>query len=143
MMLVGLEKRPSNRAWPRRAMQGGAALTIGTMLTAGLAVPALADDLPDGHIAGVTIRTFQLASDPGKVCQLRPATTPNVDELRENIDWSSTEDFGLGNTFITHALANLNIPEDGTYGFKVTNDDGARRCIDDELILENGGPSDD
>src|SRR5690625_7425663 len=85
MMLVGLKDRPARSAWANRARRGGAALTIGTMITAGFALPAFADDLPE-QIDGVTMRTFQLPSDPGHVCQLRPGTTPNVDDLRPNID---------------------------------------------------------
>ncbi|MBD8062644.1 DUF1080 domain-containing protein, partial [Actinomycetaceae bacterium Sa1BUA1] len=118
-----------------------AALATAAVIGAGMAAPAAADVLPPQE-PGVTLRTFQLASDPGGVCTLRSATTPNVDKLMPTIDWSTDADFGASDNFITHALATLTVPTDGEYGFRVTNDDGALVYLDDQLILENDGPQD-
>ncbi|MCM3661119.1 DUF1080 domain-containing protein [Georgenia satyanarayanai] len=118
-----------------------AALAATAVIGAGIAAPAAADVLPPQE-EGVTLRTFQLASDPGGVCTLRGGTTPNVDRLMPTIDWRTDADFGLSDNFITHALANLTVPETGNYGLRVTNDDGALVYLDDELIIENDGPQD-
>ena len=99
------------------------------------------DALPEQE-PGVTLRTFQLGRAPEAVCELVPGTTPNVDQVMETIDWDSQEQFGLGDHFITHALANLDVAEAGEYEFRMTNDDGALFYLDDELILENDGPQD-
>src|SRR5690625_3799017 len=117
-----------------------AAVGVAAVAVAGWALPAAADQLEE-QVDGGTLRTYQLAQDPGAVCTLRPATTPNVDKLMPNIDWRTDEDFGLSDNFITHALANLHIPADGEYAFRVTNDDGALVYIDDQLVLENDGPN--
>ncbi|MEE6283340.1 family 16 glycoside hydrolase, partial [Georgenia sp. MJ170] len=126
---------------PRR--RGRAVLVAGlsAALAASWAVPAAAADLPQQE-PGVTLRTYQLAQDPGAVCTLREGTTPNVDKLMPTIDWASDEDFGLSDQFITHALANLTVPADGNYEFRMTNDDGALFYLNDDLVIENDGPQD-
>src|SRR5699024_3029837 len=91
---------------------------------------------------GVTLRTFQLGRDPGAVCELNPGTTPNVDKLMPTIDWSTDADFGLSDNFLTHALANLHVEADGSYEFRMTNDDGAILYLDDQEFLTNDGPND-
>ncbi|HLT83013.1 MAG TPA: family 16 glycoside hydrolase [Phototrophicaceae bacterium] len=122
----------------RRAVAVAGAVAV---MSAGLAAPALADDLP-AQDPGVTMRTFQLAQDPGAVCTLRSATTPNVDRLMPTIDWRTDEEFGASDNFITHVLGYLHVPADGEYGLRVTNDDGALVYLDDQLVLENDGPQD-
>ncbi|WP_318243629.1 family 16 glycoside hydrolase [Oerskovia gallyi] len=119
------------------------------LLGASLLVPlAFAGALPSAQAAdtemepGVTLRTFQLAQDPGSVCTLKSGTTPNVDKLMPTIDWSTPEQFGASDRFITHALATLTVPAEGEYTFRVTNDDGALVYVDDQLLLENDGPND-
>ncbi|MEE6297353.1 family 16 glycoside hydrolase, partial [Georgenia wangjunii] len=133
---------PTQGAAPglRLARRAVAAVSVAAVMGAALAAPAAAD-LP-AQVPGVTLQTFQLASDPGAVCTLRSATTPNVDKVMPTIDWSTDADFGAADTFITHATANLTVPQDGEYAFRVTNDDGALVYLDDQLIIENDGPQD-
>jgi hypothetical protein len=131
----------TGRRHPSARRRGGvAALTLGAVVLTGWAVPAAAD-LPEQE-PGVTLRTFQLAQDPGGVCTLKSGQTPNVDKLMPTIDWNSAEQFGAEDQFISQVLANLTVPADGQYQFRVTNDDGALVYIDDELVLENDGPND-
>ncbi|CPU67745.1 PA14 domain [Mycobacteroides abscessus] len=58
------------------------------------------------------------------------------------IDWSTAEQFGAEDNFISQVSANLHVPADGQYQFRVTNDDGALVYIDGQLVLENDGPND-
>ncbi|WP_324650791.1 family 16 glycoside hydrolase [Georgenia sp. H159] len=139
-MLVRTAVPRRGSATRSRVGRAAAVVGVGAVVSAGLAVPAGAD-LPE-QTPGVTLRTFQLPGDPGAVCTLRSATTPNVDKVMPTIDWRTDEEFGAADNFITHALANLTVPEDGAYGFRVTNDDGALVYLDDQLILENDGPND-
>ncbi|MGB2556269.1 family 16 glycoside hydrolase [Cellulosimicrobium cellulans] len=123
-----------------RYRRGAAALTLGALVVAGWAVPAAAE-LPEQE-PGVTLRTFQLAQNPGGVCTLKSGQTPNVDKLMPTIDWSTAEQFGAEDNFISQVSANLHVPADGQYQFRVTNDDGALVYIDGQLVLENDGPND-
>jgi hypothetical protein len=140
-MLVRTPRPPSD---PRRALtrrRGIAAVTLGAVVAVGgWAVPAAAD-LPEQE-PGVTLRTFQLAQDPGGVCTLKSGQTPNVDKLMPTIDWTTAEQFGAEDQFISHVLANLHVETEGQYQFRVTNDDGALVYVDDQLVLENDGPND-
>ncbi|WP_265522348.1 family 16 glycoside hydrolase [Oerskovia flava] len=128
---------------PSRRRRGVASLALGAVLAAGWAVPTAAadDDLP-AQEPGVTLRTFQLAQNPGSVCTLRSGQTPNVDKVMPTIDWNSPEHFGASDNFISHVHANLHAPADGEYTFRVTNDDGALVYLNDTLLLENDGPND-
>lgn len=135
---------PTRRPAPARRRRGRAvaALAAAAVVGTGLAAPATAAvELPPQE-PGVTLQTYQLAQDPGSVCTLRSATTPNVDKVMPTIDWRTDAEFGASDNFITHVTANLIVPEDGSYGLRVTNDDGALVYLDDELVLANDGPND-
>ncbi|WP_083259509.1 family 16 glycoside hydrolase [Cellulosimicrobium cellulans] len=140
-MLVRTTRPPSDPGRSPRRRRGVAAVTLGAVVAVGAwAVPAAAE-LPEQE-PGVTLRTFQLAQDPGGVCTLKSGQTPNVDKLMPTIDWSTAQQFGGEDNFISHVLANLHVPADGQYQLRVTNDDGALVYIDDQLVLENDGPND-
>nr|MDT0656769.1 family 16 glycoside hydrolase [Micromonospora sp. DSM 115978] len=117
------------------------AATLAAPLVA-LATPpaaAQAQDLPPQE-PGVTLRTYDVRVPLEAVCTLKPGQTPNVDKLMPVIDWSSAADFGFEDNFLTHALANLNIPASGTYTFRLTSDDGSLLYIDDALVIDHDGP---
>ncbi|MEE6283033.1 family 16 glycoside hydrolase, partial [Georgenia sp. MJ170] len=87
---------------------------------------------------GVTLRTFDVGFEPEQVCTLIPGQTPNVDVLRETIDWETTDEFGgLDNNFMAHVLGNIHVPQDGVYEFRIISDDGSRLSVNDEEIIEN------
>ncbi|MBE1876020.1 family 16 glycoside hydrolase [Myceligenerans pegani] len=116
-----------------------AAATTGAVLTGAVPVAAAAaDDLPPQE-PGVTLRTYDMARDISELCTLRSGQTPNVDQLKPTIDYSTDADFGMGDRFIAHALANLSVPSDGTYDFRLTSDDGSRLVIDDSVVVDNDG----
>lgn len=112
-----------------------AALLVGTFTTA---APARAADLPPQE-PGVTLRTYDIGLPMSRVCDLKPGQTPNVDKLMPAVDFSSAEQFGLADNFVTHVLANLTAPADGTYTFRLTSDDGSKLWIDDALVVDHDG----
>ncbi|WP_239152406.1 family 16 glycoside hydrolase [Virgisporangium aliadipatigenens] len=89
--------------------------------------------------AGVTLRTYDTRVPLEAICTLKPGQTPNVDKLMPTIDWSTAGDFGFEDNFVTHALANINIPADGAYTFRLTSDDGSRLYIDDAVVVDHDG----
>ncbi|MBL7259313.1 family 16 glycoside hydrolase [Paractinoplanes lichenicola] len=111
-----------------------AALLVGTFTAA----PAYAAADPPQE-PGVTLRTYDIGLPMSKVCELKPSQTPNVDKLMTNIDWSTTEQFGLNDNFVTHALANLTAPAAGAYTFRLVSDDGSKLYIDDALVVDHDG----
>lgn len=123
---------------PRRSLS----TALGFALVAGVVLPvspALADpaDLPPQE-PGVTLRVFDVGFEPEQICTLVEGQTPNIDELREDIDWESDEDFGgATNNFMAHVIANLHVTEDGTYDFRLTSDDGSRLYLNGDEIIEN------
>lgn len=115
----------------------GIALVATLTIPLGAAHAAPADDLPPQE-PGVTLRTFDVGFEPEKICELTEGQTPNVDVLRKAVDWESDEDFGgSSNNFMAHVIANIHVPDDGTYDFRIISDDGSRLYLDDEQIIEN------
>ena len=124
----------------RQAAAAATAVALTAAMLAGTipAATAAADDLPPQE-PGVTLRTYDLARDLSELCTLRSGQTPNVDRLAPTIDYSTDADFGMSERFIAHALANLNVPADGNYEFRVTSDDGSRLVIDDAVVVDHDG----
>ncbi|MCF2434764.1 PA14 domain-containing protein [Streptomyces thinghirensis] len=74
-----------------------------------------------------------------EICVLKPGQTPNVDKLMPVIDFSTAEDFGIGDNFVSQVIANIEVPEDGAYTFRLTSDDGSRLTIDDRTVIDHDG----
>ncbi len=102
------------------------------------AQPRAADELPPQE-PGVTLRVFDVQVPLDKLCTLKPGQTPNVDRLRPVIDFSSAEDFGFESNFVSEITANVNVPQDGSYTFRLTSDDGSRLLIDDKVVIDHDG----
>ncbi|MDP9793290.1 hypothetical protein J2S43_001802 [Catenuloplanes nepalensis] len=102
------------------------------------ALPAVAADVPPQE-PGVTLRTFDLQASRDSLCTLKPGQTPNVDRLMPTINWSAAADFGVDNFFQSEVIGNINITAAGTYGFRLTSDDGSRLRIDGTTVINNDG----
>ncbi|NJQ16774.1 family 16 glycoside hydrolase [Streptomyces bohaiensis] len=120
-----------------------AAGAVGLALLAAFLTPAAsagaspAEDLPPQE-PGVTLRVFDVGFEPERICTLTDGQTPNIDVLRPDVDWETTDDFGgAANNFMAQVIGNLHAPEAGSYEFRVTSDDGSRLYIGDEEIIEN------
>ncbi|MFD6445790.1 family 16 glycoside hydrolase [Promicromonospora sp. NPDC060204] len=133
-------RQRGTRTRTRQAAAAAAAVALTAVTLAGTvpAATAAVDDLPPQE-PGVTLRTYDLARDLSELCTLRSGQTPNVDQLKPTIDYSTEADFGMGERFIAHALANLNVPADGNYEFRLTSDDGSRLVIDDAVVIDHDG----
>ncbi|BCB90479.1 hypothetical protein Psuf_077920 [Phytohabitans suffuscus] len=122
----------------RLAALAGAAI-LGPLMVAG-APPATARAAdPPPQEPGVTLRTYDVRVPLAEICTLKPGQTPNVDKLMPVIDWSTAADFGFEDNFLTHALANIDIPATGAYTFRLTSDDGSRLYIDDQVVIDHDG----
>ncbi|TLW90431.1 DUF1080 domain-containing protein [Saccharomonospora piscinae] len=131
-----MQPRPSQRR--RRRL---VTLLAASAVVSGLGPPVAAaqSDLPPQE-PGVTQRVFDVQLPMDEICTLKAGQTPNVDRLRPDIDWSSTEDFGgIEDYFVSHTIANLDVPEDGQYTFRLTSDDGSRLSLDDEVVVDHDG----
>ncbi|MFI6944035.1 family 16 glycoside hydrolase [Streptomyces sp. NPDC050418] len=147
-----MEPRPARISRTNRRSRRRARRTAGLLLTAllagALAAPAGADerdddprpfaDLPPQE-PGVTLRVFDIQSPLEKICDLKPAQTPNVDKLIPTADWTSTEGFGFSDNFVSQIIGNLNVPEAGTYGFRLISDDGSRLFLGDQQVIDHDG----
>ncbi len=122
--------------------RGYLAAALGSTLVAGLLLPAgtaAADptDLPPQE-PGVTLQVFDVGFEPQEICTLTEGQTPNVDVLRPDIDWETTEEFGgIANNFMARVTGNIHVTEDGLYDFRITSDDGSRLNVNGEEIIEN------
>ncbi|WP_103501659.1 MULTISPECIES: family 16 glycoside hydrolase [unclassified Streptomyces] len=125
---------PRSRRHPAGAL--GLALIAAVLLPAGTA-GAAPSDLPPQE-AGVTLRVFDVGFEPEEICTLTEGQTPNIDVLRPTVDWQTNDHFGgAANNFMAHVIANIHVPEDGSYDFRVISDDGSRLYLNDEAVIEN------
>lgn len=132
-------RQRGTRIRARQAAAGATAVALtAVMLSGTVPFASAADDLPPQE-PGVTLRTYDLARDLSELCTLRSGQTPNVDQLKPTIDYSTEADFGMSERFIAHALANLSVPSAGNYEFRLTSDDGSRLVIDDAEVIDNDG----
>lgn len=140
-----MDQRPSRRL--RRCLLS--LLAVSFLATGLVSTPATAADpgatetvareLPPQE-PGVTLRVFDVQVPLDKICTLKPGQTPNVDKLMPTIDWSSTDDFGgIGDNFVSQVIGNIDVPQDGSYTFRLTSDDGSRLLIDDRVAIDHDG----
>ncbi|MFC8921232.1 family 16 glycoside hydrolase [Cellulosimicrobium sp. NPDC057127] len=126
----------------RRTVAAAAALALPLTVLLPVATTAQADVTQDDirpQEPGVTLRVFDVQVVLDDYCTLKPGQTPNVDKIMPTIDWTTDADFGIANRFVTEVTGYLNVPEAGTYDFRITNDDGARLLLDDELVVDHPG----
>jgi hypothetical protein len=89
---------------------------------------------------GVTLRTYQLGSTPNELCTIKAGTTPNVDKVMPSINWTTTEQFGASNNFLSHVFANLTVAAAGEHTFRLSSDDGSRLKINGNVVIDHDGP---
>lgn len=128
---------PSRLRHRIRSASIGAALG-GLVLSTVAAIPAAdAQELPEQE-PGVTLRTYDVQIPLDEVCTLKEGQTPNVDKLMPDIDFSEG-DFGFNDLFVSHTIANLHVPSDGMYNFRLISDDGSFLYIDDQVVIDHDG----
>ncbi|WP_435858019.1 family 16 glycoside hydrolase [Streptomyces umbrinus] len=119
------------------------ALLTGTVLAGGLLAAPASSAAPSAippQEPGVTLRVFDVQTPLSKLCTLKPGQTPNHDSLKSTVDWSTADDFGgFSDRFVSEVTGNLVVPRDGTYGFRLTSDDGSRLTIGDTTVVDHDG----
>ncbi|APU13152.1 family 16 glycoside hydrolase [Actinoalloteichus fjordicus] len=112
---------------------------LAVVLMVGFPAPTMAQpDIPPQE-PGVTMRVFDVQVPLEDYCTLKPFQTPNIDKLMPTIDWTTIEDFGIADRFVTEVTGYLNIDTAGTYDFRLTSDDGARLILDGTEVIDHGG----
>ncbi|MFE2540007.1 family 16 glycoside hydrolase [Actinacidiphila glaucinigra] len=119
-------------------------LFLSALLTGGLATAtAGAEERPLADLPpqepGVTLRVFDIQSPLDELCDLKPAQTPNVDRLIPTADWTSTDGFGFTDNFVSQIIGNINVPEAGSYTFRLISDDGSRLFIGGQQVIDHDG----
>ncbi|MEU1540592.1 family 16 glycoside hydrolase [Actinacidiphila glaucinigra] len=119
-------------------------LFLSALLTSGLATAtAGAEERPFADLPpqepGVTLRVFDIQSPLDELCDLKPAQTPNVDRLIPTADWTSTDGFGFTDNFVSQIIGNINVPDAGSYTFRLISDDGSRLFIGGQQVIDHDG----
>lgn len=89
---------------------------------------------------GLTLRLFASAEALERVLAPLPDQSPNLDELRAQIDLSGPADFGgLERRFVAEVACALWIETPGPHAFRVTSDDGSYLELDGRQVLLHDG----
>jgi hypothetical protein len=103
-----------------------------------LVAPTQAAAIPPQQ-PGVTLRVFDVQTALSRLCNLKPAQTPNVDKLMPTINWTATTDFGIGDFFVSEVTGYVNIATAGSYNFRLISDDGSRLWLDNAIVIDHDG----
>ena len=123
---------------PSRRRTFAAATALFVAMAGLLVAPTQAAAIPPQQ-PGVTLRVFDVQTSLSRLCNLKPAQTPNVDKLMPTINWTATSDFGLGDNFVSEVSGYVNIATAGTYNFRLISDDGSRLWLDNALVIDHDG----
>eukprot|EP00913_Durusdinium_trenchii_P006239 g5851.t1 len=122
---------PARSLWLRGLIRPLAVLVA---VTAGAELAAAQQSDP-----GVTLRLFEVAQDLTEIPALAPDQTPNVDQLRDSIDFRFDDLAAVSAPFVTHVVAQLVITTPGEYRFRLTSDDGSRFTLGGAVVIDNDG----
>jgi autotransporter-associated beta strand protein len=93
-----------------------------------------------GYESGLTFRLYDIQEPMDQLYPLVPGQTPNVDQKRSTIDWSTSTDFaGYSAQFLVECFASLNVPTAGSYEFRLISDDGSELWIGETLVIDHDG----
>ncbi|MBO6740487.1 MAG: DUF1080 domain-containing protein [Phycisphaerales bacterium] len=95
--------------------------------------------LAQGTDPGLTFRVYQVEGDLQKIPEIPPDQTPNLDQLREAIDFTTADFNGIPAPFVTEITAELIIERAGAYAFMLTADDGCRVSLNGDVIIDHDG----
>ena len=95
---------------------------------------------PTENESGLTFRLYDIQEAMDQLYPLVPGQTPNVDQKRSTIDWSTSADFaGYTTQFLAECFASLNIVTAGSYQFRLISDDGSELTIGETLVIDHDG----
>jgi glucose/arabinose dehydrogenase len=87
----------------------------------------------------LTFRVYQVEGDLQKIPEVAPDQTPNLDQLREAIDFTTADFNAIPAPFVTEITAELIIERAGAYAFMLTADDGCRVTLGGQVIIDHDG----
>jgi hypothetical protein len=93
---------------------------------------------------GVTFRLYDIREPMDKLYPLSGTPTPNLHEIRSNIDFSGGfSNPGYGESYTRHYRIELSgeiqAPATGSYSFRLTSDDGSILALDGEALITHDG----
>jgi len=95
--------------------------------------------VPQAFDAGATIRIYEVGIPMRELPELVPGQTPNVDRKIDRIDLSGDGFFGYQDRFYAVVTADLMVPQDGNYRFRLSCDDGAALRLDGKVVIDHDG----
>lgn len=108
-----------------------------TVLAAAAAIGAAA---AQNYEQGLTFRIYEIGEAMDRLPQLVAGQTPNIDEKRAVIDFSTGPDFGgVTDSLVTSCSGWISVPLAGVHAFRLTSDDGSRLTIGAEVVLNHDG----
>jgi len=123
---------------PTRHRPFVAAIALLVAMAGMIVTPSQAAAIPPQQ-PGVTLRVFDVQTALSRLCNLKPAQTPNVDKLMPTINWTATTDFGIGDLFVSEVTGYVNIATAGNYNFRLISDDGSRLWLDNTIVIDHDG----
>jgi hypothetical protein len=90
-------------------------------------------------VPGLTVWVWDVSGILGRMPTVVEGQTPNAYYIAPTLDFVDVIPSSYGeikDTFVGRAFGWLNVPEDGTYSFRLTCDDGARLLLDGKLALD-------
>lgn len=101
--------------------------------------------IEDGHDEhgprerGASLRVFDVDRELSELPRLVEGQTPNVNAVVPRVELFGPSAFGgLEETFLT-VVSGFLATEAGTYGFRLSSDDGSELLLDGELLIDNDG----
>ena len=102
--------------------------------------PEASDPLAEAELEpGLTLRLWQAGHALERLHEPAQGASPNVDELRGELDWFEDAHFPLDDWFVGEVTALLRVYAAGEYDFRLVSDDGSMLWLDGEVEVMNGG----
>ena len=84
---------------------------------------------------GLRMRVYEIGEDMDRLFALKPDQTPNYEKVLSNINLKDAEAFGgLSEKFRANVTAIIRVTKPGSYGFRLTADDGAKLAFSGRMI---------
>jgi cytochrome c len=88
---------------------------------------------------GLSVSWYAIGEPMERVLLLVPGQTPNVARRVEVLDLDGEDLPEFPGPFLTQAEGWLVVPEPGTWGLRLTSDDGSKLWIDGQLVIDHDG----
>ncbi|MCB1281072.1 MAG: hypothetical protein KDB18_06070, partial [Salinibacterium sp.] len=104
-----------------------------------MAIPQSAMAIQAATDPGVTLRLYEVEVPPERVPRIAEGQTPNVDTLRESIDFEGDGFGDIQAPFVSVVSGELIVEAAGLHVFRMSSDDGSRLFLDGPLVIDHDG----